>query len=382
MTFRTALLGTKNADLIPVQKTMSDRIRIARALCIFFMTFVHVQPGIWENVYDRDAGFFDIVYFILTRLIGLSSVSLLSVVSGYFIVSSLLKVGTAKLIVSKFKTLIVPLIAWNALMLALLIAYALLSGHRQDLPTPDAAGSPTRFWLSRNGRSSSAVVPARPVCLLPVFAHSLCRAETLSRGDHCRLVAFTLFGEDFYLLQRPQLMLFFALGMWLRIAGSSEQSIDRIAGLLTIGLIVMVAVFLAIRIERILIAEMDDTLRLTLDTLLRANGGGLLAIDGTAAQVSAGRSVHEIRTLRVLPVLQPRDPVQFRRHHLPSVFRQLRLGSVSVTFFVLPCLAVLAAVIGLQIINRSRLLLFLFNAGHGVAPLGKAAKNRVVTQNS
>ena len=32
------------------------------------------------------------------------------------------KAGTAKLIVSKFKTLIVPLVAWNALMLALLIA--------------------------------------------------------------------------------------------------------------------------------------------------------------------------------------------------------------------------------------------------------------------
>lgn len=48
----------------PVRGTMSDRIKIARILCIFFMTFVHVQAGIAENVYDRDAGFFDIVYFI------------------------------------------------------------------------------------------------------------------------------------------------------------------------------------------------------------------------------------------------------------------------------------------------------------------------------
>ncbi|MGB3390096.1 MAG: acyltransferase, partial [Pseudaminobacter sp.] len=74
-----APLPKSDTSLSPVSETLSERIRIARTLCIFFMTFVHVQPGIAENVYDRDAGFFDIVYFILTRLAGLSSVSLLSV---------------------------------------------------------------------------------------------------------------------------------------------------------------------------------------------------------------------------------------------------------------------------------------------------------------
>lgn len=39
-----------------------------------------------------------------------------------------------------------------------------------------------------------------------------------------------------------------------------------------------------------------------------------------------------------------------------------------ITFFTLPVLAVIAAVIGLQIINRSPTLLFLFNAGHRVPP--------------
>ena len=298
--------------------------------------------------------------------------------------SSLLKVGTAKLIVSKFKTLIVPLVAWNALMLALLIAYALLTGHRQDLPTPDAAGIANAFLAITQW---PLVVPLwflRDLFVCCLFSPILYVAlKRFPAATIVVLVAFTLFGEDLYLLQRPQLMLFFGLGMWFRIAGSSEQTIDRIAGFLTIGLIVMVAVFLTIRIERILIAEMGDTLRLHARyAAARHNGGRCLASDGTAAQVSAGRSVHEIRTLRVLPVLQPRDPVQFRRNHLPAVLRQLRLGSVSRHLFRASLLAVLAAVIGLQIINRSRLLLFLFNAGHSVAPLGKAARSRVATQNS
>ena len=51
-----------------LRSALSDRIRIARTLCIFCMTFVHVQPGIAENVYDRDAGAFDIFYFLMTRI--------------------------------------------------------------------------------------------------------------------------------------------------------------------------------------------------------------------------------------------------------------------------------------------------------------------------
>lgn len=118
----------------PVPPALSERVKIARFLCIFLMMFVHVQPGIAENVYDRDAGLFDVVYFIFSRLVGLSSVSLLSVVSGYFIVASLAKSGVPRLILSKLRTLVVPLLAWNILMLALLTAYGLMSGKWQDMP--------------------------------------------------------------------------------------------------------------------------------------------------------------------------------------------------------------------------------------------------------
>ena len=40
-----------------------------------------------------------------------------------------------------------------------------------------------------------------------------------------------------------------------------------------------------------------------------------------------------------------------------------------ITFFTLPFIAVLCAIVGLQIIGRSRTLLFLFNAGHGAPAL-------------
>jgi hypothetical protein len=335
------------------------------------MTFVHVQPGIAENVYDRDAGFFDIVYFMLTRLAGLSSVSLLSVVSGYFIVSSLLKAGTGKLVLSKLKTLVVPLIAWNALMLALLVAYGLLSGKWHDMPEFTALGLANAFLAVTQW---PLVVPLwflRDLFVCCLFAPILyVGLRRFPIAVIAVLVAFTLFGEGLYILQRPQLLLFFALGMWLRLGSLDEKGIDRLACLLSIGLVAMVAVFLAIRIERILLSEMDDTLRLTLDTLLRVTmAAGFWMLTefirrSWAAALFTRLEPYAFFLFCSHAILFNFGGILFRR-----VFGNYGSDLFFITFFSLPVLAVIAAVIGLQIVNRSTLLLFLFNAGHRVPPL-------------
>lgn len=369
---------TLTEHVAPVPKTMSDRIRIARTLCIFLMTFVHVQPGIAENVYDRDAGFFDIVYFILTRLAGLSSVSLLSVVSGYFIVSSLLKSGYGNLAVSKLRTLVVPLVAWNALMLVLLVAYGLLSGKWQDMPEFSALGLANAFLAITEW---PLVVPLwflrdLFVCCLfsPLLYLGLRRFPVATL---LFLLAFTLFGEG-YILQRPQLLLFFGLGMWLRMADTSEWKIDRLAGVLSIGLVVMVGVFLTIRIERILLSEMNDTLRLTLDTLLR--------VTMAAGFWGLTEFIRRSRLADFFMRLEPYAFFLFCSHAIlfnfgGIVFRRAfgNYGSdlFPITFFTLPVLAVVAAVAGVQIIGRSAPLLFLFNAGRRAPPLLQPAGERV-----
>jgi fucose 4-O-acetylase-like acetyltransferase len=361
----------------PVGKAMSDRIKIARSLCIFFMTFVHVQAGIAENVYDRDAGFFDIVYFILTRLVGLSSVSLLSIVSGYFVVSSL-KAGTWQLNVSKFRTLVVPLVSWNLLMLALLVAYGVISGNWRDMPEFSVIGI-SKALLAVTGWP--LVVPLwflRDLfvcCLLaPVLYRGLRRFPV---ATILALVAFTLFGENLYILQRPQLMLFFGLGMWLRIGSVSEEGIDRIANFLAVGLIAMATIFITIRIERILLSEMNDTLRLTLDTLLRVT----MAAGFWKLTELIRRSALSEPFMRFEPyafflfcshaILFNFGGIIFRR-----AFGNYGSDLFPITFFTLPCLAVVAAIIGLNIINRSALLIFLFNASHRLRSRSTASLER------
>ena len=367
----TAGPSAKPSPAPKLRSTMSDRIRIARTLCIFCMTFVHVQPGIADNVYDRDAGAFDIFYFLMTRIIGLSSVSLLSLVSGYLVVSTYGKLGAQKLYESKFQTLVVPLVAWNVVMLVLLVAYALLSGHWQDVPAATPLGLGNALLALTEW---PAVVPLWflrdlfvCVLLVPVLLYGLKRQPLLAMAA---LVAFTLFGEPLMILQRPSLLLFFGLGMWLRVAGRDEAAIDRIAKPLAWGLIVMVAVYLTIRIGRISIAEMDEGLRTTLDGLLRIT---MAAAFWRLTEVVRRSSLAEFATW-----LEPYTFFIFCSHAILFQFGGIAFRPVFgnygaeffwVTFLTLPLLAVISAVAGLQAIAWSKPLLYLFNAGHGVPPL-------------
>ncbi|MBN9237722.1 MAG: acyltransferase [Mesorhizobium sp.] len=358
----------------PIPPLVSDRVRIARVLCIFFMMFVHVQPGIAENVHDRDPGFFDLVYFTLSRLVGLSSVSLLSIVSGYFIVASLMKAGTLSLAKSKFKTLIVPLVAWNMAMLVLLTAYGLISGKWQDMPDNTLLGWSNAFFAVTGWPLDVPLWFLRDlfICSLlsPLLLFGLRR---FALPTIALLVVYTLFGEDLYLLQRPQLMLFFGLGMWLRIAGTSAQFLDRLALALTAGLVVMVAVFITIRVERILLAEMDAVLRLTLDTSLRITmAGGFWALTGLIRHAGLAPAFSRLEPCAFLLFCSHAILFNFAGIVFRRFFGNYGSDLFPITFFTLPALAMVSAVIGLQLIRRSSLLLFLFNAGHGVPPLREA----------
>ncbi|CAM5299389.1 surface polysaccharide O-acyltransferase-like enzyme [Aquamicrobium terrae] len=358
-----------------VPPDVSERVSIARFLCIFLMMFVHVQPGIAENVYDRDAGAFDIVYFIFSRLLGLSSVSLLSIVSGYFVVASLRKAGSWKLVKSKLRTLVVPLAVWNVLMLALLAIYGLISGNWHDMPEFSAAGMANALLALTTWPLDVPLWFLRDLfvcCVLsPALLAGLTRAPLATLLG---LAAFMVFGDDLLIMQRPQLLLFFGLGMWLRIAGPDSRTIDRMARVLTAGLAIMVAIFLTLRVQRVLLSEMDPTLRLALDTLLRITmAGGFWLLTG---------AIRHSALATLCTRLEPYAFFLFCSHailfnFLGIAFRRFfgNYGSdlFPLTFFSLPVIAVICAVLGLRVIGASPALLFLFNAGHGAPPLKRGA---------
>ncbi|MGQ2907842.1 MAG: acyltransferase family protein [Aliihoeflea sp.] len=362
----------------PVSNSMSQRVAIARTLCIAFMTFVHMQPGIAENVYDREAGFFDIVYFVLTRLIGLSSVSLLGIVSGYFIVSSLVKAGPARVVAAKLRTLVVPLLSWNVLMLALLVAYGVLSDNWRDLPQATPLGIANAFLALTEW---PLVVPLwflrdLFVCCL-VSPLVLIGLRGSAPAVFVMLAAYTLFGTDWYLMQRPQLLLFFAIGMWLRLADIGEWSLDRALRPLLAGLAIMVAIFLALRIGRVSIGEMNETLRIVLDTLLRVTmAAGCWLLTDVLRRSRIGSLLIRFEPYAFFLFCSHAILFTFGGILLRRVFGNYGSDLFAISFFLQPVLAIVATIVGLQLVSRFAPAAFLFNAGKRPASVGRPAADR------
>lgn len=347
----------------------SDRIRIARTVCIFMMMYVHVQPGVADNVNERPAeGVFDIVYFLLTRVMGLSSVALLSIVSGYLIVSTIAKLGTLPLYRAKAQNLLVPLVAWNCVMLACIVGYGLLSGKWDKLPTPDAMGIANGFLAVTEW---PLVVPLwflrdLFVCCLftPILLAGLRRAPMATAGA---LLVFAFFGEPLHVLQRPPLMLFFAAGLWLRDRGLSREDLDRIAAPLSLTLLPIVAIFLVVRLNQGSIVAWSEDASIAFDIALRfAMAAAIWRLTSALAAVRFGKLCRELEPYVFFAFCSHAILFDYGQILLRRAFGNYGSDLFPVTFFGLPFAALATSVVALQIIRRAPPLLYLLNAGRSV----------------
>jgi fucose 4-O-acetylase-like acetyltransferase len=112
----------------------SVRIKAARVLCILALVYVHVPPWHPQNGGGTP---FDLIFVTLQEAFARTSVPLLSVVSGYLLVTTDRARGYSDMIGRKLRSLIVPLMLWNVIAAALNLAVG-------DLPATGILG-----WLDR-----------------------------------------------------------------------------------------------------------------------------------------------------------------------------------------------------------------------------------------
>jgi len=114
----------------------SEAIRIARVICILSMVSVHFWPGasrilavdVWLPVH----GF----YLLAIDYMGRGSVPLLSTISGVLLTLSFFRnVSPSHLLMSKARSLLIPMIIWSAILMALYGLWGLLSGNPSRLPS-------------------------------------------------------------------------------------------------------------------------------------------------------------------------------------------------------------------------------------------------------
>jgi hypothetical protein len=105
---------------------LSHAIAMARVICILGIVFVHAWTG--RNGHDLQAlnhtpqG---MLRWALIELMGRSSVPLLSMISGWLVAPSIARRGTRHFLAGKVRTVLAPMVLWNALAIVLVSGAAL-----------------------------------------------------------------------------------------------------------------------------------------------------------------------------------------------------------------------------------------------------------------
>lgn len=111
-------LESRSADgLRELIATHSDAIAACRVLCIVPVAYVHIAMG------EADTAVGAAVQSVLRDLLGRSSVLLLSVVSGVLMVRVFSSRSLRAAIWGRAQGLLIPMAAWNAIALAVLLAF-------------------------------------------------------------------------------------------------------------------------------------------------------------------------------------------------------------------------------------------------------------------
>lgn len=219
----------------------SERIRAARVLCILGVIYVHMPP--YTGQFPPSLLSADGFFWFIRNTIGLSSVPLLSVISGYLVV----RVTTPKWgvhIWKKVTSLVVPLVAWNLI--------ALLKDYAESGEFPDMEALPNQLIALLGFPRLTPLYFLRDVfvcnLLLPAFTFLLTLNPWLSVVV---LAADGIFDFDGALLLNSHIALFFFLGMALaRGKLSAECIVKRRAAFAAMScVLILLSAFLSYEIQ-------------------------------------------------------------------------------------------------------------------------------------
>ena len=121
--FLKNLAGAGDKGAPRLSQDVSERIRIARPLCIFFMVYVHINPGVAEfDAATHGIRAFDWLRFILADGVGRTSIGLLATVSGFLAISTGRIFPFARFLKKRVNSLILPMAFWSGAILLMYLA--------------------------------------------------------------------------------------------------------------------------------------------------------------------------------------------------------------------------------------------------------------------
>lgn len=196
----------------------SRAIGLARVLCILGIVYVHAWTGLYGPALTAlDHTPQGLLRWGLIELLARSSVPLLSLVSGWLVGPSLVRRGARAFLVGKARTVLVPMLAWNAIAIVVVSGAAWLGWLYAPQPT-------SWGWLANEltGLVHPNEINVQMPFLRDLFLCLLMAPLLVRQGDRTLAVvavaalAWSLAPPVFPLLQRPSILGFFVLGILVR----------------------------------------------------------------------------------------------------------------------------------------------------------------------
>lgn len=257
----------------PSDARLSRAIGIARVLCILGIVYVHAWTGLGgvelARANETSQG---LLRWALIELLGRSSVPLLSIISGYLVARSIGRRGSGSFWAAKARTILAPMVLWNAIAIICVSGAAWLGLIYAPVPTtwwwtidellclatPDDINVQMSFL-----RDLFVCMLAAPLLIrLPGWGLVLLAAVAL---------VWSVTGYSFVLLLRPSILLFFLIGIGARRHDLAAWMADR--PLILVG--AAYAIFAALQVwletigidhgvnEPMLLASVDLAMRFT-----------------------------------------------------------------------------------------------------------------------
>ena len=267
-----------------------EAIGIARVLCILGMVWVHAWTGADGNeIVAASSTPQGMLRWTLIELVGRSSVPLLGAISGWLVAASAERRGYPGFVLTKARTVFAPMVAWNAIAMPLVCAFAIWGTLRAPVPVSVWQGLDWLFCATQPNPINVQISFLRDLFVCMLAAPLLARLPTgwlwaVAAGAF----AWAVSGLSIYVLLRPQILLFFALGMIARRIGLADR-VARWPGL------PVAAVWLLVTIPKLMLS-IDD------QGWLKAHPIGANAVDIVPRVAAAAAMWKLATTLAVRPI--------------------------------------------------------------------------------
>ncbi|KQN08477.1 acyltransferase family protein [Sphingomonas sp. Leaf28] len=225
------------------ESRLSTAIAIARLIGIMGIVYVHAWTGrTAEELAAVSFGGQAILRTVLGEVFGRSAVPLLGMISGWLVVSTAMRQPYGAFLRGKARTILLPMLLWNAIAILLVGAAATFGDLKA--PTPSSIGWTLNELVPLvHANDINVQMPfLRDLFVAMMIAPLLVRASSRWLAVvSIMVVAWSVSGVRVPLLLRPQILLFFTAGIAARRFGVPEAVARWPVALCALPFVVLIA---------------------------------------------------------------------------------------------------------------------------------------------